>query len=76
MRRAEDVDSVRLKKCWALADSNQKLIQPCLAFQVYAQRLVQTSPPEPDRWKAWIKQKMGRCIVSELPTVVEIAIIL
>lgn len=76
VRSAEDMDSVRLTDCWALADSNASLIEPCVAFQVHAERLVHTCLPSPDRWKTWIKQKEGKRIVSELPTLVEIAAIL
>lgn len=76
VRKAEDSDPVRLGECWALVDSNANVIQPFEAFQVHAQCVIQTSPPKYGRWKSWIKQKQGTCIVSELPTVVEIAAIL
>lgn len=66
----------RLRQCWALADSNANILQPCSAFQSRALLLVQASSPEASRWKEWIKQKQGTCIVSELPTVMEIAAVL
>jgi len=66
----------RLKKCWALTDSNNYVAQPCAAFQI-AKRVILASPPEPERWRKWIKQagRWGYCIISDLPSVPEIAAI-
>ncbi|EIM82488.1 uncharacterized protein STEHIDRAFT_171389 [Stereum hirsutum FP-91666 SS1] len=66
----------RLERCWALADSNALVEQPCPSFQILAKCVVQTSSPNSKRWKSWITQKQGMCIVSELPTVLEIGAIL
>jgi hypothetical protein len=65
----------RLRKCWALTDSNEIVTQPCTAFQSLAERVILTSSPKPERWKGWIKQTEGRCIISDLPSVPEIAAI-
>ncbi|KAK7025327.1 hypothetical protein VNI00_016109 [Paramarasmius palmivorus] len=65
-----------LKDCWALADSNANVLQPCELFQVHAERLIQAASPNAARWKEWVKQLGGTCIVSDLPSVLEIAAIL
>jgi hypothetical protein len=65
----------RLKKCWALTDSNDEVTQPCGAFKSFAERVILASSPKPERWKEWIKQKKGYCIISDLPSVPEIAAI-
>jgi len=65
----------RLKKCWALADSNNKVLQPCEAFQSLAKLIILASSPKPERWKEWIKQTKGSTIISDLPSVPEIAAI-
>lgn len=66
----------RLKKCWALSDSNAQIRQPCNAFLNNAQRIIQVAPPKVGRWKQWLKEKVGTRIVSELPKVLEIAAVL
>lgn len=66
----------RLRDCWALTDSNARVIQPCAAFLSLAKCVVQTSSPRRERWKEWLKQKMGMRIISELPTALEIGAIL
>jgi len=65
----------RLEKCWALVDSNAKVHQPCDCFLNTAYRVIQASSPKPQRWKGWIKQKRGKRITSDLPSVSEIAAI-
>jgi hypothetical protein len=65
----------RLEKCWALTDSNDVVSQPCEVFKARAERAILTSSPKPERWKEWIKQKNGYCIISDLPSVPEIAAI-
>jgi hypothetical protein len=65
----------RLEECWALADSNNYVLQPCSAFQAVAERVILASSPKPERWREWIKQAMGRCIISDLPSVPELAAI-
>lgn len=67
---------MRLAKCWALTDSNANVAQPCENFQALAQVAIQVSSPKPEQWKEWIKQIAGTRVVSELPTVLEIAAIL
>src|SRR5258706_2597686 len=67
--------SRRLRECWALVDSNNNVGQPCLVFQHLAKRVIQTSSPKPERYKEWIKQKRGKIIISDLPSVLEIAAI-
>ena len=66
-------ESPALAECWALVDSNENVKQPCETFLNYAWRVIQVSSPWPERWKEWLKQKMGRCMISDLPTVPEIA---
>jgi hypothetical protein len=65
----------RLEECWALTDSNDQVLQPCPAFKSLAKLVVLASSPKPDRWKQWITQKNGSCIISDLPSVPEIAAI-
>jgi hypothetical protein len=65
----------RLRECWALTDSDEFVTQPCVAFTRFAKRVILTSLPKPDRWKEWIKQTEGSCIISDLPSVPEIAAI-
>ena len=76
VNRLRDRDR-RLKKCWALTDSNDKVSQPCESFKDQAKRVILASPPEPERWRKWIKQAggWGYCIISDLPSVPEIAAI-
>lgn len=66
----------RLSPCWALADSNAYAAQPCVQFMCGPEVVIQSSPPQPARWKGWLKQMMGECIFTELPTVMEISAIL
>jgi hypothetical protein len=65
----------RLRECWALTDSNDQVLQPCPAFKGLAKRVILASPPNPERWRRWIKQTNGFCILSDLPSVPEIAAI-
>jgi hypothetical protein len=67
---------LRLRKCWALADSNTYVKYPCLAFMKNAKFIIQTTPPEPERWKGWVKEYRGTWFVMDLPSVPEIAAIL
>ncbi|RPD55642.1 hypothetical protein L226DRAFT_466805 [Lentinus tigrinus ALCF2SS1-7] len=60
---------------WALTDSNAKLAQPCNAFITSDARVIQASPPKPDRWKAWCKHRSGKVVVSDLPRPLEIGAI-
>jgi len=61
---------------WALVDSGSGRGQPCFAFQRSPRSdvfLVQTTPPQPDRYKEWLKQRMGaRMFVMECVTDVEL----
>ncbi|KAJ7229167.1 hypothetical protein GGX14DRAFT_617124 [Mycena pura] len=65
----------RLQGCWALVDSNQYVIAPCAPLTSRAKYVVLTTPPEPSRWKKWLKHGGGELMVSELPTTLEIAAI-
>jgi hypothetical protein len=65
----------RLEKCWALTDSNNNIEQPCVAFQSQAKLVILASSPKLDRWKEWLKQANGSYIISDLPSVPEIAAI-
>jgi hypothetical protein len=71
-----DDEDLRLRKCWALADSNIHVKYPCLAFMMNAKFIIQTTPPEPERWKGWAKEYHGTWFVMDLPSVPEIAAIL
>jgi hypothetical protein len=68
-------DDPRLESCWALTDSNEQVFQPCSAFRSLAKRVILAASPKPERWKEWIKQAKGFCIISDLPSVPEIAAI-
>jgi hypothetical protein len=70
-----DLEDPRLGECWALTDSNEDVLHPCRAFKVKAKLVVLASSPKPDRWKEWIKQTGGSFIISDLPSVPEIAAI-
>ncbi len=63
---------LRLKACWALADSNEFVQQPCQRFIAGAKCTIQMSFPKLENWKKWIKQE-GVCFIMDLPTVPEIA---
>ncbi|VDC03231.1 unnamed protein product [Peniophora sp. CBMAI 1063] len=65
--RPEEVD-VRLAKCWALSDTNSLLRQPCAAFLMSAERVIQAASPGRNPWKDWIKDFGGRVAVMDLPT--------
>jgi hypothetical protein len=73
--RPVSIQDTRLAKCWALTDSNNKVLEPCTAFQSLAELVILASSPKPERWKEWIKQAEGFCIISDLPSVSEIAAI-
>jgi hypothetical protein len=68
-------DDPRLRECWALTDSNDMVTQPCVPFKILAKRVILASSPKPERWRRWIKETMGYCIISDLPSVPEIAAI-
>ena len=58
---------------WALADSNDRISQPCEVFQISPVRhVIQASSPKQERYKEWIKQSRGRVVVSDLPSMLEI----
>lgn len=60
---------------WALADSNTGSGEPCLNFQRSPQDVfvVQTTSPEPHRYREWKKQRMGvRMFVMECVTAIEL----
>ena len=65
----------RLKECWALTDSNDMVSQPCEAFKVQAGRVILASSPKLERWYKWIGQAEGHHIISDVPSVPEIAAI-
>ncbi|KAJ7223068.1 hypothetical protein GGX14DRAFT_540146 [Mycena pura] len=65
----------RLRRCWALVDSNESVVSPCTPCTRMAEYVVLTTLPEPSRWKTWLKYRGGEIIVSELPTTLEIAAI-
>ena len=70
------VGDTRLKKCWALTDSNSDVTQPCEVFMSMASLVVQTTSPKPERWKEWTKQMYGLWVIVDPPSVSEIAAIL
>jgi len=69
-------DDSRLRECWALTDSNEFVMQPCLAFMRNAKFIVQTTSPSPERWTKWVKQHDGTWIIMDLPSVPEMAAVL
>ena len=75
-QEAVQQEDERLKECWALADSNAYVIQPCRVFSTKAGRIIQTTSPKLERWKEWKKQVRGTLVVADLPSVPEIAAIL
>ncbi|KZW00265.1 hypothetical protein EXIGLDRAFT_167584 [Exidia glandulosa HHB12029] len=70
-----DLPDPRLEKCWALADSNDKVETPCVAFRGGVEKLVQAASPDPSRWKRWVKYHLGYRVVMALPTALEIGAI-
>ena len=62
----------RLQECWALTDSNEQVYQPCAAFNSLAKCVI-LALSQPERWCQWIKQSRGCFIISDLPSVPEIA---
>ncbi|KAI0742035.1 hypothetical protein C8Q80DRAFT_1110187, partial [Daedaleopsis nitida] len=77
--RVNDVNDTdpRLKDCWALADSNASVIQPCQAFGTFARFIIQATSPKLERWKQWIKyfQPGAFEFYMDLPSVMEIVAI-
>jgi hypothetical protein len=73
--RSLDVEDLRLGECWALTDSNDQVLQPCPAFKSLAKFVILASSPKPKRWKEWKKQTGAPFIISDLPSVPEIAAI-
>ena len=60
---------------WALTDSNTGSGEPCLTFQRSPRDVfvVQTTSPQPHRYKEWKKQRRGvRMFVMECVTVIEL----
>ena len=68
-----DYEAPGLEECWALVDGNENVFQPSEVLGNRTLRVIQVSPPRPERWKEWIKQKEGFYIITDLPTVPEIA---
>lgn len=61
---------------WALSDSNDEVIVPCMTFRRSSARLIQASSPRPDRWEKWTKYRQpSRVTISELPRPLEIVAI-
>jgi len=54
---------------WALADSSEKILQPCMAFlAIDADKqasIIQACSPKESRWKEWKKQHGARLFVME-----------
>ncbi|KAJ7757123.1 hypothetical protein B0H16DRAFT_1416959 [Mycena metata] len=71
-----DSDTTRLRKCWALCDSNYQMTTPCGKILSYAQQIVLTAYPEPARWKGMCEQLGGTVLILGLPTAMEIAAVL
>ncbi|KZV62087.1 hypothetical protein PENSPDRAFT_692830 [Peniophora sp. CONT] len=65
----------RLTECWALVDSNEKVVSPCGALLDMALRVIQTTSPKVERWKEWRKQARAELYIMDLPNVMEIAAI-
>jgi len=63
----------RLAQCWALVDYNERVREPCEPFTTMAKRVILISSPRPDKWRAWKTQKGAHLIISDLPSVPEIA---
>ena len=63
------------REYWALTDSNDELTRPCSVFMRSRARVIQASNPRPDRWKDWIKQRMGQILIADLPHPLEIGAI-
>ncbi|EIM92703.1 uncharacterized protein STEHIDRAFT_164937 [Stereum hirsutum FP-91666 SS1] len=75
-RPTTDHANPRLDQCWALANSNSDVTQPCSIFRSGAKLVIQASSPKPSRWKDCTKEAPGERIYSELPSVLEIGAIL
>jgi hypothetical protein len=75
--RLTDNTSARLKGCLVLVDSNSAATwHPLLTLFIDAERVILTSSPNPKKWNGWMKQTKAACVISDLPTVPEIAAIL
>ena len=70
-----DWENSRPRACWALTDSSAVNVMPLSRMLVQAGRIVQTTSASCEQWKNWIKDKNGIEIISDLPTVLEIAAI-
>jgi hypothetical protein len=69
--------STRLKECLLLIDSNSAATwHPLLTLYTGAERAILMSSPNPAKWAEWMKQTIATCVISDLPTVPEIAAIL
>ncbi|KAI0753426.1 hypothetical protein C8Q80DRAFT_1152126 [Daedaleopsis nitida] len=66
----------QLDQCWALADSNSVVTQPCLGFLCQARCIIQATSPNKTRWKSWSTQNWKvRQYIMDLPSAMEIAAI-
>ncbi|KZV66101.1 hypothetical protein PENSPDRAFT_755962 [Peniophora sp. CONT] len=74
VRRCTHYDH-RLDKCWALVDSNSEIVKPCGPLSRRAARVIQTTPPEPERW-SWYEQYGAALYVMDLPNAMEVAAII
>ncbi|TFK52575.1 hypothetical protein OE88DRAFT_1734546 [Heliocybe sulcata] len=63
----------RLERCWALVDSNEDVIAPCVDLKQIPERLIQTTSPNPERWKEWAKQYYAAIVVMDLPNALDVA---
>jgi len=66
---AATVKDERLAKCWALTNSSS---MPCQPFRMAPDVVIQVSPLQLKKWKAWLRQLMGTVVISDLPQITEI----
>ncbi|KZV67984.1 hypothetical protein PENSPDRAFT_687664 [Peniophora sp. CONT] len=66
-------DRTRLNGCWALADSNNVISEPCQDFLTSKARVIQTTSPNPERWASWKKHAGAVLIIMDLPSALDVA---
>lgn len=68
-----DDHAARLQNCWALTDSHNAMVEPNMELLLYAQRVIHTTSPNPERWTSWRKHFGAVLVIMHLPTPLDVA---
>ncbi|KAI1787287.1 hypothetical protein LXA43DRAFT_1030030 [Ganoderma leucocontextum] len=63
---------MNLRGYLALMDSNSDSVSPSPAYQWSQPRIIQTAPPQTNKWGRWARESSAEVVISALPTPLEI----